>query len=389
VRPVLSIAGIIAPLQNVALSSALSEPVDSVPVQEGQRVQSGQTLAVLDTRDLSANLEADERTVASDRAKIDQTRYQASLAIGQGGDQVTSARAALSQARQTLIQDQSNLIRDRQLVAQGYISQQALDQQATLVSNDQSAARSSQASLASALTNERVNGTGSQGLQAANVAAAVADEQSAQAQADQLRAQIAKAVIVSPVAGVIVNRNLNPGEYPGSRTIFTIQEDDSVYVMLNASSADVFHIPNQSAVAVLPSGSSTPLHGRVVAVLGQVAPGSTNFTVKVLISNVNGSLPAGVPVTGTISLAATHGIGIPTSAFLDDSRTSVMAVVNGAAHILKVHSLVDDGRTAIVTGVDAGTSVVTNGQLDLTEGQAIGNSSGQARTGGGSATNTP
>ena len=354
VRPTLSIAGVIAPLQNVAISSSLSEPADSVSVQEGQRVRQGQTLAVLDTRDLVANLESDERTVASDAAKISQTKYQAELAIGQGGDQVTSARAALAQARQTLQQDQANLARDQQLISQGFIAQQALDQQQTLVNNDRAAVRSAQASLASAQTNASVNGNSSQGLQASNVASALADAQAAQANADQIRVSISHATIVSPVDGVVVNRNLTAGEYPAGRTLFTLQQDGSVYAMLNASSADVFKIPKGSHVTVAPSGSAKTFNGSVVAVLGQVSPGSTTFTIKVAgPQRRTDALPSGVPITGTIALAAATGVGVPTGAFLDDSHTTVMTVIDGVAHIAHVRAATDDGRTAIVTGLSA------------------------------------
>ena len=105
-HPVLSIAGIVAPLQNVAISSSLTEPADQVLVNEGDTVREGQTLAVLDTADLRANLEADEqnveaarRTAASNQAKVAQTKYSANLNIGQGNDQVNSARAPRSRRR--------------------------------------------------------------------------------------------------------------------------------------------------------------------------------------------------------------------------------------------------------------------------------------------------
>ena len=114
-------------------------------------------------------------------------------------------------------------MRDQQLISNGYVAQQTVDQQATIVANDRSAVRTAQATLQSALTNQSVNGTNDQGLQAANVAAAAAEAraaratvQQAQAAVQQLQTQIGKAAIVSPIEGVVVNRNLNPGEYPSS-----------------------------------------------------------------------------------------------------------------------------------------------------------------------------
>lgn len=373
VHPTVQIAGIIAPFQNVAISSALSEPTDSVDVLEGDYVRRGQTLAVLDTTDLRASLAAATSTAASSGARVSQTQYQAQLNIGQGSDQVSNARASVSQAQQTLRNDQQNLNRYQALLSSGYVSQQQVDQQRTTVRNDQQQVQSAQASLSSAQLNQRVNGNTAQGLQAANVASAQADAASAEAQARQIQAQIDKALISSPVDGVVVNRNLNPGEYPGSRTIFTVQQLNPVYAMLNASSEDVFRIRQGAQVSVAVAGvNAAPYRGRVNAVLGQVAPGSTNFTVEAILDNPGLQLKSGMAVTGTVNLPAVTGVGIPATAFLDDSHDSVMTVdEQGTAKLAKVQERASDGKTSVVSGIAQGTKVVSNGQLGVTAGQQI------------------
>ncbi len=390
VRATSTISGVIAPLQNVAITSQLAEPADSVTVNEGDRVHAGQVIAVLDTADLRAQLAqdqatvvTDQRTAESDDAKVTQARYTQRLNIDQGGDTVQSARAALAQAAQTLTNDQLNLQRDQQLLTNGYIAQQTVDQQATTVANDRSAVRTAQASLQSALTNQSVNGTTTVGLTAATVAAAQADAraahavvQQAQAAAQQVQTQISKATIVSPIDGVVVNRNMNPGEYPGARTIFTLQQLNNVYAELNASSADTFAIPVGAPVTMSVAGASGATYrGRVVAVLGQVTPGSTNFTVKVLVSNPDEKLQSGIPVTAVASLPPVTGVAIPTTAFLDETHTSVIVaddeLVDTVAKTVHVHEIGGDATTSIVTGIKAGQSVVSNGQLGVTDGQSL------------------
>lgn len=392
VRATSTISGIIAPFQNVALSSSLSEPTDSVPVSEGDHVRAGEVLAVLDTADLQAQLAqaqaavvTDERTAASADAKVTQIRYTARLNIGTANDQVKSAQAALARAQHTLTLDTANLQRDKELLAGGYIAQQAFDQQQTLVNNDQAAVRTAQANLQTTVTQQQVNGNNSAGLQAANIASAIADANASHAMVDQARAQvrglqttISKATIVSPVDGVIVNRNLNPGEYPGARTVFTIQQLNQVYAELNASSADTFAIPVGAPVSMSVSGGGTNTYsGKVVAVLGQVTPGSTDFTVKVVVQNPDGKLHSGLPVSATISLPAITGVGIPTAAFLDDTHTSVMIaddeLTDVVAKTVHVRELASDGTTSIVTGIKAGQAVVANGQLGVTDGQSLAN----------------
>ncbi len=381
VHPTLVIAGIIAPLQNVAISSTLSEPADTVNVNEGDQVRAGEVIAVFDTADLQAQLQSQLQTANSDDAKIAQARYTAQLNYGQNPQQVQQARQALMQAQHTLALDTLTLQRDEQLVSQGYLQQQTYDQQRTTVSNDQAGVRSAQAALNSAITNQQVNGTPGKGLQAANIAAAAADAASARATANQIRAEISRATIASPVDGVVINRNLNPGEYPNGRTLFTIQELSHVYAELNASSTDIFRIKNGALVALHAGGDQTgrPYSGKIVAVLGQVAPGSTNFTVKALVENPGDVLQAGVPVTGTIDLPTTNGVGIPVTAFLDDTRSTIMIAQKGVAKLTHVRELANDGTTSIVTGVSDGTRVIADGQLGLTDGQPLAASTGRSR----------
>jgi hypothetical protein len=116
---------------------------------------------------------------------------------------------------------------------------------------------------------------------------------------------------------------------------------------------------------------ATTYHGNVVAVLGQVTPGSTNFTVKVLVANPDTHLVSGLPVTGTISLPSTSGIAIPATAFLDDTHTAVIAAKNGVAEQVHVTEIATDGKTSIVSGVPNGEAIVSNGQLGLTPGTQL------------------
>jgi multidrug resistance efflux pump len=373
IHPTLTISGIIAPYENVQLTNSLSEPAATVSVNEGDRVRRGEVIAVLDTSDLQAQLESDQHTANSDVQKATQSVYTAQQTISQGPNTVQTAQAALNQAQANLRQAQSDLAIDRALQSQGYLSTQALQTQQTLTNVDAANVRSDQAALASAQIAVNTNGTMQQGLQAATIASAREDAASAQAQARQIAAQIARATIVSPVDGVVVNRNLNPGEYPGSRTIFVVQQDDPVYAELNASSADIFKVQKGATVTMkIPGEGSTTYDGHVVGVLGQVQPGSTNFTVKVLLPDTGGRFAAGLPVTGTISLPTATGIAIPTAAFLDDSHTTVMTDKDDTATLVHVTEVANDGTTSIVRGLASGTEVISNGQLGINAGDDLG-----------------
>jgi HlyD family secretion protein len=375
IEPARQLAGVVAPYQNVAIQSTLAEPADSVYVREGDRIRTGQLLAQLDTSDLQAQLQSDLATANSDHANTVHTVFQGGLSIAQGVDTLRSDQAAVAQAQKTLNNDQLNLARDQNLLKDGYISQQSVDAQTTLVHNDQQALDSATATAAAARSNVQANGTLSgQGLQSSAVQQSAAQEKVAIAQADQVRVQIAKAAIVSPIDGVVVNRNINPGEYPGSREIFTLQQVNPIYAVLHASSEQVARIVNGAPAAVEATdlNGSERFSGRVTGILNEINPGSTDFQVKIVLPNPDQRLRPGMVVQGTIATLPVRGVRVPVTAFTDDNHDAVMMVQSGdTIKTVKVAELGSDGTTSVVTGIDAGARVVSNGQMSLGDGEKV------------------
>lgn len=380
VTPRSTLGGIIVPFQNVQITSTLVEPADRVLVQEGDHVHKGQLLAQLDTADLVAQLQSTMGTYQSDVAKTKETELQSGLTIAQNSNSINSAQASVRQAQQTLSTDQLNLSRDAQLVKQGYIAQQAYDQQATLVANDQQAVRTAQVNLQNTISQVKTNGTTTSGLQGETIASVRADEVTELGLANQLKVSIAKAAIVSPIDGVVVNRNINPGEYPGTRQIFTLQETDKVYAVLNGSGDQIVGVRTGSPVTVA-SQERALRHGTaaVSAVLDQLTPGSTNFVVKAVMPNPDSEFHSGMVIIGQVQRPTTSGLRIPRSAFTDDTQTAVQTIVKtpdpqggppiGEIKTIPVTMIAEDTRNAVVQGLHKGEMVVINGQLGLTDGQ--------------------
>lgn len=366
--------GTIAPFQNVAITSSLAEPTLTVNVNEGQTVHRGEVLAVLNTDDLQADYRQYMASAQGSGATTTQDIYTATQTITTSAQSLLSARAMLRQAQQTLANDTSNLKIDESLLQNGYVSQQSVTAQRTLVANDLQAVRSDQASLTSAVAARTAAGTMNKGVPASMIQAQEATQQEAYAQAAQYRAQIERGTIVSPIDGIVVNRYLNPGEYPGTRQLFTIQQLNPVYAVFDASDAQLVGVRKGETVAF--TTTDAPNHkyqAKIVAILGQVEPGSTSFVVKAVLPNPNYALTSGMTIAGTVALAPVHGISVPVTAFLDDSHSSVMVVAaDGTVHTTPVRQIGAATQTAaVVTGLAAGTSVIANGQLGLTDGQKV------------------
>lgn len=360
IQPSVQLAGIVAPYENVAIQTTLTEPTDAVNVQEGDRVTQGEVLAQLDTADLQAMLAADVAAANGNQANTSHTIYQGSLTISQGVNTVRAAQAALTR-------DQDDLNRYQALYGNGYVSQQQVADQAATVRNDA-------ATLASAQQAVQANGTlNSAGLQQSSVQQSKAQEQQALAQAQQERVQIAKATITSPINGVVVNRNLNPGEYPGTRQIFTLQQIDPIYAVLHGSGAQIANIQTGTR-AIISSGDigTAQYVGSVIGVLNQIAPGSTDFQVKILLQNPEQKLRPGMAVQGTIALPTIRGVRIPETAFTDDNHNAVLTVADdGTVKTVPVSERANDGTISIVSGITSGTRIVSDGQSSVGDGEKI------------------
>ncbi|MFY9719915.1 MAG: efflux RND transporter periplasmic adaptor subunit [Candidatus Cybelea sp.] len=375
IDPAQQLAGVIAPYQNVAIQSSLSEPADAVYVKEGDTVHAGQLLATLDTADLQAQLQSDLATANSNHANTVHTVFQGGLNIAQGVDALKADQAAVRQAQQTLNNDTENLGRDQNLLKQGYVSQQAVDAQDTLVRNDQQALNTANSNLSAAQSNVQANGSlSSGGMQQAAVQQSAAQETVALAQANQVRVQIAKATITSPIDGIVVNRNLNPGEYPGSREIFTLQQVNPIYAVLHASSEQVASIQNGATamITVEDLNGNARFGGHVAGVLNEINPGSTDFQIKVLLSNSGQRLRPGMVVQGKVAARRVSGVRVPVTAFTDDNHDAVMTVqTGGSVKTVKVAELGTDGTISVIAGITPGTRILSNGQASVGDGQRV------------------
>lgn len=367
ISPSVQIAGVIAPYRQVAVTADLSEPIQEVDVVEGQHVRAGQVLARLLVDDLQAQLISSEHVVSEDTARLSQTVYQATATTVQNSTSVASAQDALRQARVNLSGAQTDLRRYEALVKNGYIPPQTVDQQRVTVDTDLQAVAAARATLASTIANNNANGNGyNAGVQQQELEAARAAVDAAQATVNQLKLEIARAVIVAPVSGVVESVNANPGEYPASRQLFTLEQNAKVYALLPASTAQVLSIRRGAgaSVEVNTTYNANPQvhkdHGIVDAVLDQIQPGTTNFTVKVLVDNADYHLHAGMPVTGFVDLPPARGLIVPMTAFIDDTHTTVYTVDGGVVHQKSVAEVAEDGANADVTGVKNGEQVIAN-----------------------------
>ena len=177
-------------LSRVDVGSTITARVAKVLVKDGAQVREG---------DVLVQLESDELRAALTQAQASASQAQARL-TGLRSTGRAAARAASMQADATLQAAQAELVRNQQLVAQGFISASRLDD------------------VQRAVDVARAQQTSAQALVQAN-ADAGADVVQAQAQLDQAlaavsnaQAKLAQTQVMAPADAQVLTRQVEPGQ---------------------------------------------------------------------------------------------------------------------------------------------------------------------------------
>src|SRR6476646_9145701 len=95
------------------------------------------------------------------------------------------------------------------------------------------------------------------------------------------------AMIRSPIEGVVVERNIKPGQLlqAGSTPAFTIADLSSMWVLANVFEADLPNIRRGQPATVSSSAMPTPITGRVDYVAALVDPASRATSVRISVPN--------------------------------------------------------------------------------------------------------
>jgi HlyD family secretion protein len=234
----------------VVVSSRIPGRIQTLAVDEGDNVQSGQLIANIDSEDLEALRKAAEATAASQQSKLQGMRDTERQTQGGTASQVTNAEAQLRAAQSALIQaqaqyehQQADTTRTVALANQGVMSQQAQEEAASV-------------RLAKANTIQAE-------AAAKTVAATRGEMQNAQALLSQARVQLSYAQVVSPITGKVNVRAARQGEVVAAGTpIVTVMDLSQTWVYAPLPEADSVQIGDNLRV-VMPSGATT--HGKVIA----------------------------------------------------------------------------------------------------------------------------
>lgn len=248
--------------------------VAQVLVGHNQSVKRGDALVRIDPEEFDARVasaQADigdaEAAVASARAALISLDAEQRLA----GSNVRAARTAITAADAENVRAQADRARYEDLADSGAVARRDVERFRAAAVGAQSAADRSRAQLAVSQDQAAVTAAKRATL-SANLAQAEAAVARARAALILARQDLAHTVIVSPIDGVVGDRQAEPGDYvqPGTR-LMTIVPMKALYVVANFKETQVERmVPGQEATVRIDALGGKALKGHVES----FAPGS-------------------------------------------------------------------------------------------------------------------
>ena len=187
----------------------------------------------------------------------------------------------------------------------------------------------------------------------------------------------AQSAVRSPIAGVVVERSITPGQLlqAGATATFTIADLSSVWVQGSVFEGDAAAVFKGESVVVRIEGVVDSFPGRIDYVGAMVDPDSKAMAVRILVPNVRGQLKQNMLVH--LEIRGAHprpAIVIPVSAVLRDDDNLPFVYLDAGNNRFDRRRISLGGRTGdvyeVTTGLRVGESIVTQGALLLQEAGA-------------------
>jgi HlyD family secretion protein len=426
-RVTVNATGEIDPSRSVSLTFGMIGAVSEVLVTEGQTVKAGDVLAKLDAQDLELGIRSAEISLLQQQVRFDQltapardvdiAAAQAAVNVAQANanaaystaptnNDVEIARLQAELARNQLWQSQ--LQRDQTLGVNPEFRatrNNDPDSQATLINSGLEQAdigisiaetnyqgvvndgpdisRLSQANAsivqASIQLDKLVNGPDAEDTRLAEIAL-----ENGNLALEQARLQMDDTIITAPFDGIIITNNLVAGELtPANQAAFVLVDNSGMVVDLLVDETNVAQLEVGQAVTfdldALPDANVT---GKVTTI-ALMPVGNTPvpaYEVQVVLDATSDPIQLGMSTTASIILAEIpDALVVPNRFIRLDSATQQATVTvldenNRTREVVVTLGERNDTQSQIVSGLEAGETVVLLDQTNLPQQRRVGGS---------------
>ncbi|HEY1230220.1 MAG TPA: efflux RND transporter periplasmic adaptor subunit, partial [Ramlibacter sp.] len=188
--------------------------------------------------------------------------------------------------------------------------------------------------------------------------------------------------LVAGIAGVVVERNLTPGQElrpdqmgPGVPPLFVVSDPSSLWVQIDARETEAGTLrPGAAFELVVPTLPGEKFEGKVIAAADFIDAATRTIKVRGLIANPDRKLKAEMLATAKVERTPGAGVVVPSSAvLLRDARQSVFVQVRPGAYEPRDIAIGWQGPKEVLVsrGLEAGELVVTENTLLLARQYAL------------------
>ncbi len=328
---------ILYPLEQAAIVPKISSPVKKFYVDRGAHVKAGQLLAELENADLAGS--------------------------------VTDSAGSVAQAELTYQSELDKAERDTKLAKEVLDSaQKVYDSRVAMLKEGAVSAKDVDDALVSLTTAQNAYDLQVRQL---NLKSAEAQLSSAKGRSSAAEAQLNYTRIVSPIAGVVTDRPVYPGETPAAGApLITVMNLSEVVAHAHISPEEAASLKVGDAATISAQGITPSIKGKVTMVSAALDPGSTTVEIWVTAPNPQDKLKPGASVhVAMVAETIPNTVVAPAASLLTttDGITSVIVLdSDNVPHKKKVETGIRDGDDVQITkGLAGGERVVTMGAFQL------------------------
>lgn len=371
---VLTASGYIVPHHKINVNSKVTGRVAWIGVEKGDKVKQGQVLVRLEDDEFRAQVKQAEGAVENAKA------YLQELQNGSRPEEIQQAQHNLDEARATLVNDKITLDRTKDLVAQGVLSRQALDDATAKFEADQQRVHSLDQGF-------RLSKIGPRAEEIARAKGALIQ---AEGQLSYAKSQFDATAIRAPVAGTILERTAEKGELltagfaSGAEggpvgSAVALADLNDIQVELDIAQDDFSKLsPKQKGTVTTDAYPDRKYDGQIAEISPEANRQKATVQVKVQILNPDEFLRP--EMNATVKFQASEqktpsqhsGVFVPTAGLRDrDGKKIVFIVYKGKALVRDVRVLSQRSAGYLVDGLVGGEDIITAAPQNLKDGQKI------------------
>jgi HlyD family secretion protein len=368
---ILTATGYIVAAHKIEVASKVVGRVAWIGVEKGDKVKAGQVLVRLENDEYRAQLLQDQGQLANLQAKLEE------LQNGSRPEEIERARADTEQAKADLENAKVSLDRTKQLVRDGVLSKQSLDDAQAKYDGDRAKVASLQHTLDLTVLGPRKE----------EIAQVRGQIEQARGGLEYAQTQLDNTIIKAPVTGTILDRNVEKGEFvtngfvgdKGAKGyLVTMADLNDLQVELDISQNDFPKLgPHQKGIITTDAYPDRKYQGTIEQVSPEADRAKATVQVKVKVLNPDENLRPDMNATVSFyndakaapASEAKRVVVIPQGA-VQNGR--VFVVVNGHARERRVTTGGASEKGVLVqSGLIGGEDLIVSPPASLKDGQKV------------------